>query len=55
MEDALGPAYARVWAREHVLEGLGSRTVMQALEEGEDAKHVWRVVWKALELPARDR
>ena len=55
MEQALGAAYARVWAREHVIEGLGSRTVSQALEQGEDAKTVWREVWKVLELPPRDR
>jgi hypothetical protein len=55
MEAALGPAYAQVWAREHVIEGLGGRTVEQALADGEDAKTVWREVWKVLELPARDR
>jgi hypothetical protein len=55
MEAALGPSYARVWARQHVIEGLGSRTVVQALDEGLDAKTVWREVWKVLELPARDR
>ena len=55
MEAALGPAYAQVWARQHVLEGLDGRTVEQALADGEDAKTVWREVWKALELPARDR
>jgi Protein of unknown function (DUF3046) len=55
MEAALGPTYARVWAREHVISGLGQQTVLQALESGWDAKAVWREVWKTLELPARDR
>lgn len=55
MEQALGASYARIWAREHVIEGLGSRTVIQALEAGYDAKVVWREVWKVLELPARER
>jgi hypothetical protein len=55
MEQALGAGYARVWAREHVIEGLGSRTVAQALDQGEDAKTVWREVWKVLGLPPRDR
>jgi hypothetical protein len=55
MESALGPTYARSWARQHVLSGLGERTVEQALADGWDAKQVWREVWKALELPARDR
>jgi hypothetical protein len=55
MEHALGAGYARVWAREFVIEGLGGRTVTQALEQGEDAKNVWREVWRVLELPPRDR
>lgn len=55
MDAALGAAYSRVWAREHVIEGLGGRSVVQALNEGYDAKTVWREVWKVLELPARER
>ena len=55
MESALGPVYARTWAREHVVKGLEQRTVMQALAEGWDAKAVWRAVWAELELPLRDR
>lgn len=55
MESALGPAYARTWAHEHVLSGLGERTVEQAINDGWDVKAVWREVWKVLDLPARDR
>lgn len=55
MEAALGPTYARTWAREHVVAGLEQRTVQQALDEGWDAKAVWRAVWVELELPAKDR
>jgi hypothetical protein len=55
MEAALGSTYARVWAREHVIEGLGGRTVVEAFDEGYDAKTVWREVWKVLELPPRER
>jgi DUF3046 family protein len=55
MEAALGPAYARTWAHEHVVRGLEERTVMQALADGWDAKSVWRAVWAELELPIRDR
>lgn len=55
MESALGPAYARIWAREHVIAGLGERSVQQALDDGEDAKVVWREVWRALRLPPSDR
>ena len=52
MEAALGAAYARTWAREHVLSELGERTVNQALDQGEDPKAVWHAVWKALHLPS---
>jgi hypothetical protein len=55
MDDALGPAYARVWAEQHVLRDLGGRTVLEALADGEQPKVVWRAVWAALELPARER
>ncbi|MBA2574433.1 MAG: DUF3046 domain-containing protein [Actinomycetota bacterium] len=55
MESALGPGYARTWAREHVIAGLGERTVEQALAAGWDAKSVWREVWLTLKLPPRDR
>ena len=55
MEHHLGPAYARTWAREQVLAGLGGRTVEQALAEGEPPKTVWRAVWEALELPRSER
>jgi hypothetical protein len=55
MEAALGPAYARTWAEQHVLGELGERTVVQALAAGESPKVVWRAVWAALGLPARER
>jgi hypothetical protein len=55
MEDALGPAYARTWAQQHVLSELDGRTVLESLAQGESPKTVWRAVWAELELPARDR
>jgi hypothetical protein len=55
MEAALGPEYARPWAKQQVLAGLGERTVEQALADGWDPKVIWREVHKALELPPRDR
>lgn len=51
----LGDAYARVWAAEFNVAGLDGRTVLQALDEGVPAKLIWRAVWTALELPARER
>ncbi|CAA9356044.1 MAG: hypothetical protein AVDCRST_MAG72-1809 [uncultured Nocardioidaceae bacterium] len=55
MEHVLGPAYARAWAHNQVMAGLGGRTVEEALAAGESPKTVWRVVWETLELPASER
>jgi hypothetical protein len=55
LEDALGPAYARSWAAMYVLGDLGGRTVDEALAAGVPPKQVWRAVWVALDLPARER
>lgn len=55
MEDALGPAYARSWAKQFVIAELDGRTAQEALEAGYSPKQVWRAVWAALELPARER
>jgi Protein of unknown function (DUF3046) len=51
----LGAGYFRVWASEYSLATLGQRTVVQALSDGIPCKIIWRAVWAALELPARDR
>lgn len=55
MEQHLGGAYSRVWAREQVIGELDGRTVDQALEAGESPQRVWRAVWGALELPDSER
>ncbi|MCW2781488.1 MAG: hypothetical protein JWR35_1937 [Marmoricola sp.] len=55
MEQALGPAYARTWADQHVLSDLGGRTVNEALALGESPKRVWRAVWADLDLPLSER
>ncbi len=55
LEAALGSGYYRVWAAEFNLAELGNRTVRQALADGLPSKTIWRAVWSALELPARDR
>ena len=47
MERRLGAGYARSWASDQVLTQLEGRTVVQALEQGEDAKTVWRAVVEA--------
>lgn len=55
MEDRFGPVYSRSYAADQVLATLGHRTVLQALEEGDDTRSVWRAVCEALEVPAAER
>jgi hypothetical protein len=55
MDHTLGPAYARTWAETQVIPELAGRTVLEALEQGESAKSVWRAVWQHLQLPASER
>jgi len=55
MEEALGPAYYRTWAGQFVMAELGGRTAEEALAAGVPPKQVWAAVWRALELPAREK
>jgi hypothetical protein len=55
MERRFGAAYARSYASDMVLSELGSRTVLQALADGDDAKAVWRAVCDATAAPLSER
>ncbi len=55
MRAQFGDAYAESVAKDYVLSELGSRTVNQALADGEDAKAVWRAVCEAFRVPDRLR
>jgi hypothetical protein len=44
LEQSFGAAYAASFAADHALTGLGSRTIRQALADGEEAAVVWRAV-----------
>lgn len=55
MTSALGADYSKVWADTQSLTELGSRTVTEALDDGESPKIVWQAVHANLQLPARDR
>ena len=56
MERRFGPAYVASYAADQVLAQLGGRTVVQALEAGEDVQVVWRAVCAATEgIDPRDR
>lgn len=50
-----GETYAESFASDYVIEQLGSRTVRQALADGESAKRVWQGVCEAMEISARER
>lgn len=51
MAAVFGPDYAASWARDYVLEPLGSRTVVQAIDAGIDTAVIWRAVCDATEVP----
>ncbi|MER5492396.1 DUF3046 domain-containing protein [Streptomyces sp. LE64] len=55
MADHFGPGYADTYARDHVMAELGGRTVHQALDDGWEAKDVWRAVCEAAGVPAHLR
>jgi len=55
MEARFGAAYARSYAADQVLATLQGRSVVQALEDGDDVKSVWRAVCEAAHVPAADR
>lgn len=55
MDEHFGPAYARSWATDTVLAELGGRTVMQALDDGEETRAVWLAVWEHEAMPASSR
>lgn len=55
MRHQFGATYADSLARDHVFAGLGSRSVVEALEAGVDAKAVWQVVCTELDVPVKDR
>ena len=55
MRAQFGDVYAESVAKDHVLAALGSRTVNQALAQGEDVKVVWRAVCDAFHVPDKLR
>jgi hypothetical protein len=55
MADHFGSGYADTFARDHVMTGLGGRTVHEALDAGWEAKDVWRVVCATMDVPAEKR
>ncbi|MDP9395493.1 MAG: DUF3046 domain-containing protein [Actinomycetota bacterium] len=54
MDEHFG-AQSRAFARDRVLNELGSRTVEEALAQGDAAKDVWRAVCVEADIPPRKR
>jgi tRNA A22 N-methylase len=55
MDEQFGSTYAQSVAKDYVIAGLGGRTIMQALADGEDVKVIWRAVYVAFDVPERLR
>ncbi len=55
MERRFGVSYAHSFATDMVLAELGSRTVQQALTDGDDVKSVWCAVRDATAASAVER
>jgi hypothetical protein len=55
MAEEFGATRADTLARDHVLSGLGGRTVEQALADGVAVKQIWREICMAFEVPAERR
>lgn len=54
LDEVLGPAYARSWAADVVVSGLGC-TVNDALAAGEETAVVWRAVCEVIDVPGHLR
>jgi hypothetical protein len=55
MEEQFGAAYATSVARDQVIGLLGGRSILEALDAGENPKTVWRAVCEHFEIPVAQR
>lgn len=55
MEEHFGAAYAHSVARDQVIGRLGGRSVLEALDAGDDPKSVWLAVCDHFEIPVAQR
>jgi hypothetical protein len=55
MRDQFGAAYAENVARDQSLPTLGSRSAMQALNDGEEPRVVWLAICEHFEIPVAAR
>ncbi|HEX3823328.1 MAG TPA: DUF3046 domain-containing protein [Mycobacteriales bacterium] len=55
MEAQFGHAYAASVANDQVIGRLGGRSIVAALDAGEDPKTVWQAVCEHFEIPVSQR
>ena len=55
MADEFGAVRASSISRDHVFSALGGRTVQEALDEGTEARDVWRAVCAEFDVPMSRR
>ncbi len=55
MAEEFGATRATTLSSDHVLNGLGGRTVDQALDDGVPAREIWREVCAEFDVPAERR
>lgn len=55
VEDVFGARMGRTLTQDQVLGALGDRTSVQALDDGEDPRTVWRALCDAMDVPAAER
>lgn len=55
MAEEFGTVRAESLARDHVVSGLGGRTIDEALDAGVPAKEVWQQVCVEFEIPSERR
>lgn len=55
LDGALGAEYARSWAAQVSLSGLGSMTVNEAIAARVPFKAIWEAAWENLGLPDSQR
>jgi hypothetical protein len=53
--DVFGPQVGQALVRDQVLGGLGDRTAVAALDDGEEPRVVWRALCDAMGVPEAQR
>ncbi len=55
LDEVFGAAYSRSLARDLALDGLNSRTCIEALDEGAPPRDVWHALCDQMDVPLANR